>query len=171
MVCTGEINVSKLRCIPEKKNGYRLTHNMSKIRIETPFLNIPFGFEIYQKKEILNLLIQEDNNDKNNFIHDIKNLENYISSPVHILHPNYIGDIDGKTYVSALRNNNGNGYIMRINVKNSNNINIVDIKGNLVYKNDIVRKNCKCVIELSNIWLYGDKYGPIWNLVSIIVDE
>lgn len=165
-----KINTAKLRCVPEKKSGYRLSHNLDKIRIETPFVKIPFGFEHYQKKEILNLLITENDNEKNNFVHDIKNLENYIANPIHNMHPNYKTDINGKTYTSALRNNGGNGYMMRINVKKSDNIDIVDSKGNLVYKNDIIHKNCKCIIELSSVWLYGDKYGPIWNLINIVVD-
>lgn len=167
----GELDVTRIRSIPEKRGGYRLSYYGNKIRVTTPIISIPFGFETYQKKEILNLLIDDDDNDKHNFIHYITELEQYLQNPKYNMHPNYNGDINNKTFINTLRKNNNNkNYILRINAKNSDNVDIRDKNGKLVFKHDIIHKNCKCIIELSNVWIYGDNYGLVWNLSNIIVE-
>lgn len=164
-----DIDMKKIRCISEKKGGYRLLHGINKIRIITPIIYIPFGFESYQKKEILNLLINDNNNDQHNFIYYITTLEQYLRDPKHIIHPNYKTDIYNKTYINTLKENNGN-HLLRINVRNSDNVDIRDKNGKLIFKHDIIHKTCRCVIELSNVWIYGDNYGLKWNLSNIIME-
>lgn len=175
-----QIDWKKIYLIPEKKSGYRFAYNMSKFKFITPTLYIPFGVELYNKKEILNIMINENNNEKHNFIHYISTIENIYHQfsqknndkelPFVYLPPNFISDVRDKEFIKTLKPNLDN-YLLRTHIKNADIYKIMNNKKILMEKKDIVKKKCKCEIELSNVWIHGDKYGLIWTINKIeIVD-
>ena len=166
--------------IPEKKGGYRISYNMSKFKFETPeFINY-FGIEDYNKKEILNIEMDDITNEKHNFICEMENIETLIknysdrdklkSNPFIKLPPDFLKDLGNKVFTPTIKKsiNNKN---LRTHIKNVEIFKMKDGKKVLLTKNEIIKKKCKYEIELANIWIYGANYGLIWYVSKIQVME
>lgn len=181
-----QINFKNIFLIPEKK-GYRVSYNMSKLKIKSPLLYIPFGIEYYNNKEILNLIITDDNNAKINFTNYIKIIENIykqfsknnlsnindeqkLNLPFVDLPPDFIKDVSKKEFVHTFKSNNNN-YILRSHLKNPE---IYKMEGNkkiYLEKKEIIKKNCIAILELSNIWVHENKYGFVWYVTDIEITD
>lgn len=173
-----DIDYSKIYLIPDKR-GYRISYNMSKFTIKTPILYIPFGIERYNNKDIINLTIDKSSNINLNFIHFINTLERIYKQfsdkdnnnlPYVKLPPDFINDVCHRDYIYSFKKNQS-GYIWRTHLRNDNIYKIENNKKTLIEKKDIINRKCICEIECSYIWLYGTKYGLIWNVINLeIID-
>jgi len=173
-----DIDWTKILLRPIKNLGYKFSYNMSKLIIKTPELHIPFGIELYNRKEILNFSLIDNNNERHNFIHYIKTLEKIFEEisnkkspllPFIKFPPDFIKDINQKENVKTLRSSN-NSYLLRTHLsKNTEIIKLNNNKKIYIEKKDILNKKCSCELELSRIWIYKNKYGLLWNVNKIVI--
>lgn len=163
-----DIDLNKLYLINDRK-GYRISYDMTKLIIKTPIIEIPFGIELYNNKEIVNILTKNDNNDNHNFINFLKRIEKiFINSNNKNI--NFKNDIIDKKYISTVKKSNQN-ILLRTHCKNTDIYTIIDNKKIPVEKKLLNNKKCICDIELSNIWFYGDNYGIMWSLLNVNILE
>ncbi|ARF09036.1 hypothetical protein Catovirus_1_1086 [Catovirus CTV1] len=173
-----EIDWKKIILIPEKKKGYRFAYNMSRLKISTPEMYIPFGIEMYNNKEILNFTIYNKDNVTHNFIRYLETIEKVYEQfsgpeigksnlPFVNLPPDFIKDVQKKEFTKTLKPGT-NGSMLRTHVKN---VEISDKNNKLLLSKDIIKKKCKCEIELANVWIYGNKYGLVWHVNKIQILE
>lgn len=172
-----DIDWKKINLIPEKKKGYRFVYNMSRLKIITPELYIPFGIEQYNNKEILNLVIIDNNNVNHNFINYLETIENIYEQfskkensknklPFVNLPPDFIKDVNNKEFTKTVKAG-PLGPTLRTHIKNTEIYKKENEKKIYCVSSEIIKKKCKCEIELSNIWIYGSKYGLVWNINKI----
>lgn len=166
-----EIDYSKIFMMREKA-GYRIAYAMGKFIIKTPELYCPFGIEEYNKKEIINLEIKKDTNDKHNFYSIMSVLDNafdlekktdFIKLPKETAK-----DFSGKTYFSCMNTKNN---LLRCHTKKNMEIFSLDMnnKKTLLTKDKVRGKKIICDIEVANVWIYGTDYGLLYYINKIQV--
>lgn len=175
------LNIEDIFMIKEKNGSYRLSNRGNKIKLFTPIGIFPFGIEVFNKKEILNFEIFNDNNDANNFISLIDNIENIFSQYTNKqtfqfknMHPEYKSDVAYKTYMPILKKSL-KGYILRCHFDNTQiykeNCSNNKVTKEYLSKNDLKNGKYKCEIEISNIWNFMASYGLKIKINSIIKVE
>jgi hypothetical protein len=129
-----------------------------KIKFTLNNIVIPFGVEIYNQKELLNIEIQPKNNESYNYISIIESIENKIlNSKLDILkNKNFISSIKDSKYGKILRTHLIKDPEIYIKSKTDTKINLM--KSNL--KNSESNVN----ISLKGIWIKDDNYGLYWSL-------
>ena len=89
-----------------------------------------------------------------------------IKLPYVNLPPDFIRDIKNKEFVKTIKSGPC-GHTLRTHLKNVEIYKFINEKKEMIEKKNAVKKKCKCEIEFSNIWIYGDKYGIVWNISKI----
>lgn len=172
-------NLKYLRLIPTKYNYALYFNPKTKIRFTTPPMNVPFGIEKYNNKFIINLELKFKNisNDANNFFAYLKQLDLFfrnLTNTAYILPQGMDSELSNKEYNSLLKISPSN-FIFRVNSKKpkifinpNSGVNQDDHEREILCtSDDIKNKQCICEIELDNLWIYGSKYGLIFNVTSI----
>lgn len=179
MDCT-QIDFTKMFLMSER-GGYRITYNMKKLAIKTPIVFSPFGVELYNKKEVLNIEIQKLGNEQQNFTHGMNMIDVFYNhfSDESLKETNQIPftspqvyailakELNGKAYTSFLRDSNKGKHVRTHITKNTDIYKMVDGKKIYATKSEIKGKQIICEMELSNIWYYGVAYGLTWNMTKI----
>ncbi len=169
-----DVDYSKIFLQTDHK-GYKFTYAMEKFRIKTPKLTIPFGIELYNKREIINFQVNKDTNDGYNFINFLTTFgklyeqfsvplydeqkENY---PKIIFPKDYAKSVSHLTFNRLYKNNLIRTHTnKKIKIYTNKNGKLESVK-----KEGIKGKDCICELEISNIWIYGKGYG-----ITILVNE
>ena len=134
-----------------------LTEN-KKIKFILNNIVIPFGVEIYNQKEIVNLEIQPKNNESYNYISIIESIENKIkTSNLDILNnKNFITSIKDSKYGKILRTHLISDPDIFIKSKTDNKINLM--------KSNLKNSQSNVTISLKGIWIKNESYGLLWSL-------
>lgn len=154
--------INKIDFQIKNKNFVSVLSENKKIQFTLNNVLIPFGIEIYNSKEIVNIEIQPTNNESYNYISIIESIENKIkNSSIDILkNKNLIPSIKDSKYGKILRTHfiqNSEIYIKtttKLGVENKINL----MKTNL--KLSISNVN----ISLKGIWVKNESYGLYWSL-------
>jgi hypothetical protein len=135
-------------------------------------MNIPFGVEKYNYKDILNLEFGIKNGDNNihNFYVNMANIDDFfkklscdkqhiekVKIPFNILHK-----IMGKTYVPSVRKRYNFDPLLRVYVKK--NLKFINKDGSII--SNIKSKTGTFTIVLDSLWISKYKYGIIWSIVE-----
>lgn len=142
----------------KNKNFINVLFETKKIKFELNGVVIPFGVEIYNSKEIVNVEIQPKDNVQYNYISEIESLENKIKeSKLQVLKDkNFIPTFKESKYGKILRTHLISDPEIYIKTKNDSKMTLA--KTNI--KNTI--SNVK--LSLKGIWLKDDSYGLYWSL-------
>jgi len=137
--------------------------NRPTISIEN--IVIPFGYELYNKKYILNLKLNITNNHHYNILSTILAFENEIANINNYTDKDIIQDIEGKEYFHNLKQDE---HFIRTYVIGTPNIyaNINGIKTSLTH-NDIKKTIANVEIELGTFWITDNNYGILWFIKNI----
>ncbi len=141
----------------EDKKGYRIKYNfVDKLSFLIPEVFSHFGIEKYNKKDILNLEITNNNNLNNNIIVLLKEIDNYFKNLV-INNPKF----KELNYTSPLKIIDDNKIQIRTHIST---------KLKIIPKNNdaatiIIKKNkFKIELEFSSIWEYNNNYGLLLTI-------
>ena len=149
----------KIILIEDKKN-FRIRYNaVDKLLLNIPIIFSHFGIEKYNKKDILNLELQNSNNLNNNIISLIKEIDNYFSE-LGILKPEF----KNFNYMSPIKNISEDKINLRCHLSNKLKI---KTKDNSPESFILKKKNFKIQLEFSSVWLYNDSFGIILTVNSI----
>jgi hypothetical protein len=142
----------------KNKNFINVLSESNKIKFNLNNIVIPFGVEIYNSKEIVNIEIQPKNNEQYNYISEIEALENKIKeNTLQVLKDkNFIPTFKDSKYGKILRTHLTKDPEIYIKTKNDSKLNL--LKSNL--KNSV--SNVK--ISLKGIWIKDESYGLYWSL-------
>jgi len=129
-----------------------------KIKFILNNIVIPFGVEIYNQKEIVNIEIQPKNNELYNYISIFESIENKVkNSNIDLLkNKNLIPSIKDSKYGKIIRTHLILDPSIYIKSKTDSKINLM--KSNL--KNSVSNVN----ISLKGLWLKNESYGLYWSL-------
>jgi hypothetical protein len=180
-----KLDFSKIGLVNEKK-GYRFFYNLaspSSLRFNLPLCTAPFGIENYNKKELLNLNIPNENNELNNLLVYLRNLEkvyeqfsnkqiNKTNLPFVNLPINFIKDVNNLEFSTTIKPGHKNGILLRTHLTKSTRYFKISTQENKETKiecsrEDFKNKKISVILELSYIWIYGKKYGFLWNIIEI----
>ena len=150
--------INKIEFQIKTKTFINVLYENKKIKFNLNNIVIPFGVEIYNSKEIVNIEIQPNNNESYNYISIIESIENKIknSSLDMIKNKNLITSIKDSKYGKILRTHLIKDPEIYIKSKTDTKINLM--KTNL--KNSVSNVN----ISLKGIWIKDDSYGLYWSL-------
>lgn len=170
-----ELSVKKLKfkktkdCIGAHTKNYAITNfKNERIKITIQNVNIPFGYEDYEKKKILNI---EINPKKYNDHHNIKSLisefENEFSDSNNFYGSELKNDVSGKGYYNNMRDSKG-GAIIRCLIFGSPEIYTYMGKfKTMMTSKDIPKTICNVEIELGTMWITENNYGISWYVKKI----
>lgn len=150
--------INKIEFQIKTKTFINVLSENKKIKFILNNIVIPFGVEIYNQKEIVNIEIQPKNNESYNYISIIESLENKVRN-------SKIDMIKNKNLITSIKDSKF-GKILRthlipdpdIYIKSKSNSKINLLKTNL--------KNCESniTILLKGIWIKDESYGLLWSL-------
>jgi len=140
----------------------RISNGDRRIKLSLNYLDIPFGIETYNYKEIVNFEFK--NKDTNNIVlncyNKIKQLDNYFRTKL----IEQYSDFRNKQYVSCLRSNDKYNPLLRTHIKkkSKNMLTRFREKDEDVFPNTIKGKKCKKIIlEVNNLWITDSSYGLV----------
>lgn len=140
----------------------------SRVKISLKKVCIPFGYEDFNGKKILNIEINsKKNNDHHNVKSLIKGFESEFTNSDNIYNKELKGDITGKGYYNNMRSSKG-GKIIRCSIFGSPEI--YSTMGNfksLMTSKDITRTISNVEIELGTLWITENNYGFSWYIKKI----
>jgi hypothetical protein len=153
-----------------KKNYIIFKSNTEKIKIKMDKVFLPFGVEIYNKRQILNIEIYPKKNNNHNNIHsmlfafeqefgDLNNIDWYVKQ-----------ELDNISYHSFLKSNGYGGNHIRSYM--SPNPEIFTMMGKykqILSSKDLKGVYCNVELELGTFWINELHYGIIWYVKSIQV--
>lgn len=180
----GCYDLNKLRFIQQQnKNTFKIMYlnaedQYKKIIYKTPIVNIPFGVEKYNFKDIINVEFTnlKGSNEVYNFYTQIKQIDEFLTNLnkednkdthsvdfINNLNYELVNNIKGKTYISCIRENKKYDPMLRTHVRKTKKM----IKSK-VYKNkkefpilSMKRDKGFFTIELGSLWISDDSYGII----------
>lgn len=183
-----KIDFSKiyLTCI---KNGYRFAYEGKSFKIQGPICESPFGVELYNNKEIVNLhfnkLIAGDDgvmgNKINNFLVYFRIIEKVYEQfnnkhldktnlPFINLPNGFLKDISNHQFMSLLRAGIKDGSLLRTHLqKNTKFYKIENEQKVECLKSELKGKKCIPIFDIASIWKYGKKYGLLVYIDEIII--
>ena len=150
--------IDKLQLQIKNKTFINVLTDNKKIKFTLNNVVIPFGVEIYNQKEIVNIEIQPKNNELYNYISIIESIENKIkTSTIDILkNKNLIPTIKDSKYGKILRTHLSNDPEIYIKSKSDSKINLM--------KTNLKKSESNVTISLKGIWLKDESYGLFWSL-------
>jgi hypothetical protein len=158
-----EINLDTISFIREKTKNKKKTHYLinktQRISFTIGNVNIPFGFEEFNKKRILNIEItKEKHNDIGNLLLLLEDNIEKINTKK-IVNTDLLEDIANKTYYKSIKNSKY-GKIIRTYILHDPEIYAI-IKGNKMpmASIDLKKTICNVNIEINGIWINDTNYG------------
>jgi hypothetical protein len=150
-------DLNKINLIDDKKS-FRIRYSgVNKILLNIKDVYSPFGIENYNKKDILNLELTSETNEKYNNIVLIKELDNYFKN-LHVSKK----ELNGLSYTSPIKIISDNKIQVRTHLAKK-----IDIKTNKNKNIEIKNKKFNIELEFSSIWMYNQNYGIVLT-VNII---
>ena len=153
--------------IKEHKTNYIISHNGKKPIVNIEKAYIPFGCEIYEKRQILNIDIDPKKHYDvyaaiNGFENQLANIENYTDKDV-------IKNIENKGYYKNIRESKM-GYIIRSHLFYEPKV-FCNINGftSTMTLNDIKNTVANVELEFGTLWITDNNYGIIWTIKKIEV--
>ncbi len=148
----------KIQFQVKNKGFVNVLSENKKIKFSLNNVVIPFGVEIYNSKEIVNIEIQPKNNESYNYISIIESIENKIeNSKLDILkNKNLIPSIKDSKYGKILRTHLVNDPEIFIKSKTDSKINLM--------KTNLKNSESNVNISLKGIWIKDESYGLYWSL-------
>jgi len=138
-------------------------------------INIPFGVETYEKKNIVNIeIVPKRNNLQYNYYAIISHFEKEMTDKNNFKYEKLSRDIENKGYYPNMRESK-QGYILRTHIFNTpevfsmvsgKNKNIKDIKDKRSLL-DIGGVRANVEIELGTLWVTENNYGYLWYIKKI----
>ena len=151
----------------EKKNYGIVNKNNERITFILNNVFIPFGFEIYNKNEILNIeLKHKQNNDHHNIYVFLLNLEKNIKNAIK---SNFFvnNDIKSKIFHSTLKEKDNNVLVRSYSFGKKEIFKKINTKK--FPTNDIKGKRVNVEIEIRTLWITCEEYGILYNIKNIEV--
>jgi hypothetical protein len=150
--------IDKIQFNIKNKAFVNVLSDNKKIKFTLNNIVIPFGVEIYNCKEIINIEIQPKNNESYNYISIIESIENKIkNSKLDILkNKNLIPSIKDSKYGKILRTHLIKDPEIYIKSKTDTKINLM--------KTNLKNSESNVIISLKGIWIKDDTYGLYWSL-------
>ena len=150
--------IDKIQFQIKNKAFINVLSENKKIKFSLNNIVIPFGVEIYNSKEIVNIEIQPKNNDSYNYISIIESIENKIkNSKLDIIkNKNLILSIKDSKYGKILRTHLIKDPEIYIKSKTDTKINLM--------KTNLKNSESNVNISLKGIWIKDDSYGLYWSL-------
>ena len=150
--------INKIEFQIKTKTFINVLSENKKIKFNLNNIVIPFGVEIYNQKEIVNIEIQPKNNESYNYISIIESIENKIknSSLVMIKNKNLITSIKDSKYGKILRTHLIKDPEIYIKSKSDTKINLM--------KTNLKNSESNVNISLKGIWIKDESYGLYWSL-------
>lgn len=150
--------IDKIQFQVKNKAFVNVLSENKKIKFSLNNILIPFGVEIYNSKEIVNIEIQPKNNESYNYISIIESIENkIINSKLDILkNKNLITSIKDSKYGKILRTHLINDPEIFIKSKTDTKINLM--------KTNLKNSESNVNISLKGIWIKDESYGLYWSL-------
>ncbi len=130
-------------------------------------VTVPFGYESYDKKTILNIEINPDkNNDHHNIYSLLAEFERGLSDKK-IKDKSIKNNISEKEYHSNMRKSEF-GYIIRGIIQTNTNL-FATINGfkTPITSQDLPKTKCNVTLGLSLLWISKSHYGISWNVKSV----
>jgi hypothetical protein len=150
--------INKLQYQIKTKTFINVLSENKKIKFTLNNIVIPFGVEIYNSKEIVNIEIQPKNNESYNYISIIESIENKIKT-------SELDIIRNKVLFPSIKESKY-GKILRTHLIADPDIYIkskLDTKINLM-KINLKNSESNVTISLKGIWIKDDSYGLLWSL-------
>ena len=155
-----------------KRNYIIFDSSENKVSIVLEKVTIPFGYEPFNGRNILNIEINpKSGNAHHNIYSHIKSFEKEFDTNVqeNIKFEELKKDIEGKGYYYNIRKSKG-GYIIRAYVFGNPEIYMMSGKfKNLMTSSDIKQTVANVTLELGSLWVNDTNYGFIWYAKSIEV--
>lgn len=174
-------NLYKIIFIKSKKNYTIYIKNFkdfNKLRLKSPRMFVPFGIELYNHNNIINLEFFDYNksNEMHNFYSYLQQIDKFFINMRYegfVKHFEYEQSKDisniikNKSYIPCIRAR-GDNYnpLLRVYIKaKKNNIITAFYKGSdIVNPNKIKNEFGNFTIELGFLWVANDQYGLTWYL-------
>jgi hypothetical protein len=178
-----KIDFSKIFLSTDRK-GYRFSYDRKSFKIEIPDCEIPFGIELYNKKEILNINLYDnevDTNKKINTLNYLKLLEKIYEQfsnkkiesknlPFVSLPFGFTKEVENKEFLTTIKPGHKGGVFVRTHLAKSIKVyKLEDGKKVECVRPDLKGKKCSLILELNSMWMYGGKYGFLWYVHEIIL--
>jgi hypothetical protein len=149
--------LNKINLIDDKKS-FRIRYSgVNKILLNIKDVYSPFGIENYNKKDILNLELTSETNDKYNNMVLIKQLDNYFKN----LNESK-KELNNLSYTSPIKIISDNKIQIRTHLAKK-----MDIKSNNQKNIEIKNKKFNIELEFSSIWMYNQNYGIVLTVNMI----
>jgi len=150
--------INKIEFQIKTKTFINVLSDNKKIKFTLNNIVIPFGVEIYNQKEIVNLEIQPINNESYNYISIIESIENKVKNSKldMIKNKNLIQSIKDSKYGKILRTHLIANPEIFIRSKNDTKINLM--------KSNLKNSKSNVTISLKGIWIKDESYGLLWSL-------
>jgi hypothetical protein len=149
--------LNKINLIDDKKS-FRIRYSgVNKILLNIKDVYSPFGIENYNKKDILNLELTSETNEKYNNIVLIKELDNYFKNLNETKK-----ELSELNYISPIKIISDNKIQIRTHLAKK-----LDIKTNNQKNIEIKNKKFNIELEFSSIWMYNQNYGIVLTINMI----
>ena len=161
------LHIDELSNIKENKNYYKIFFNNKTIKLWTPYMNVPFGFENNYKKYLLKLEFADlkKNTQMIHIYNFIKVLEEYIIETFDIKKENLRSIIREKDNFNHLITvkflKRGDKILTKVTFENT------DDYLKTIYElgpNEVV----KCLLEIKKVWIYPKSDEKIAGLMVYI---
>ncbi len=157
-----DINPKKIS-IEYKKNKFKIEYMTNQFYFNTPSLYIPYGINNNYKTHYIDVCINDDNNETQNFRSKILAIENMIQEEYNLKKKVNLGSNNKKIFISNIKKNKEN---LRLKIKQSSQDNyICDVyhdsnekKKNFNYK-FLNQSFCAFLINIGDIWEYENNWG------------
>ena len=138
-------------------------------------VDIPFGVETYEKKNILNIeIIPKRSNQQYNYYAIISHFEKEMTDQSNFKYEKLSREIDGKGYYPNIRESK-EGYIIRTHIfhvpevfimSSGKDKNIKNIKDKRTLQ-DVSKIKANIELELGTLWITDNNYGYLWYVKRI----
>lgn len=190
----GKHNLYDIVSIPQgkKKDTFKLftmsLFGTERIMLKSPPMNLPFGIERYNNKDILNA---EFTNNKDNFIYNFYNTVKQVDRFMEKLSTDndhkfkltrdntaLLNRIHDKSYVESIKKRPEKfDPLFRLHLKSNKNVYTTKFfslnkdtqEKKYLQPSSIKGRMCILTIELSSVWTTSDSYGLLWYVDSIRV--
>lgn len=152
------------------KSNYFVLLNGLKVSIKIDNVYIPFGYELYNNRTVLNIEINpKKSNEHSNIYSYISSFENEFADVKNIKSKEMLHDIDGKEYYHNMRKSKG-GYIIRTYVYGMPEIYMMIGKfKNLITSSSIKNTISNIELYIGTVWITDTDYGFVWYIKNIEV--
>lgn len=170
-----KLNFLKLKktkdTIGSQMKTYTITNLKSeKIRVCLKNVFIPFGYETYDKKLVLNVEINpKKNNNHHNMYSSLTQFENEFIDKNNFYNDEVKKDIEGKGYYKNMRESKGGFIIRSLVFGNPEIFTNAGIIRSLMTSKDIIKSVSNVELELGTLWITENNYGFTWYVKKIEV--